>query len=655
MFAKLLIANRGEIACRIIRTAERLGIATVAVYSDADAGAMHVEMADEAHRLGPANATESYLHIERVIEIARSSGANALHPGYGFLAENAKLVEACEAEGITFVGPPADVVRAMGSKAEAKRRAERAGISVVAGYFGDDQSDRRLTEAAAAVGYPVLVKAVLGGGGRGMRIVESGDALRDALEGARRESMSAFGDDRLMIERYLGHPRHIEVQVFADAHGGCVHLFERDCSAQRRHQKIVEEAPAPGLSDALRRALGDAAVKLASAIGYVGAGTVEFLVQDDEFFFMEMNTRLQVEHPVTELITGTDLVEWQLRVAAGEALPVEQEKIRCSGHAVEVRLYCEDTENAFLPATGRLEALLLPEGRQGVRVDSGVRPGDDVTPYYDAMIAKIIAHGDDRAAAFERMDAALTHTVVSGVTTNLGFLGLLLKQKELVKGTLDTRFVSAWDGGSAFDFQPQWKWDVLAALALLTHRRERLRAPGPWGTLDSFRMNLLPFERVSFGRNGGQVEFSVLEGADGFELRGEGRNVRASARRRGAMLTGVIDGEAFVAHSEIRDADVELVWGGWRRSYSERVDGRALNELEASGGNLTSPMPGQVVKVFVEAGDRVEAGAALLVVEAMKIEHTIRAPADGRVEEMLYSVGDKVDEGAELVRLALDE
>ncbi len=429
MFKKLLIANRGEIACRIMRTAERLGISTVAVYSDADANAMHVEMANEAYRLGPAPALESYLHIERLMQVAEDCGADALHPGYGFLAENAALAEACEGANVTFVGPSADVVRVMGSKAQAKQRAIDAGIPVVTGYFGDDQSNERLCAEAANVGYPLLVKAVLGGGGRGMRVVEHAGDLVMALEAARRESLSAFGDDRLLLEHYLEHPRHIEVQVFADNHGHCIHLFERDCSAQRRHQKIVEEAPAPGLSETHRKALGQAAVTLASGVGYVGAGTVEFLVQDDEFFFMEMNTRLQVEHPVTELVTGTDLVEWQLRVASGEPLPLTQEEVPCKGHAVEVRLYCEDTENDFLPSTGRLDALELPVEFDGIRVETGVRRGDEVTPYYDAMIAKIIAHGDDRDSALARLRAALGRTIVSGVTTNLGFLSLLLKEK----------------------------------------------------------------------------------------------------------------------------------------------------------------------------------------------------------------------------------
>ena len=654
MFKKLLIANRGEIACRIMRTAERLGISTAAVYSDADANAMHVEMANEAYRLGPAPALESYLHIERLMQVAEDCGADALHPGYGFLAENAALAEACEGANVTFVGPSADVVRVMGSKAQAKHRAIDAGIPVVTGYFGDDQSDERLCAEAANVGYPLLVKAALGGGGRGMRVVEHAGDLVMALEAARRESLSAFGDDRLLLERYLEHPRHIEVQVFADNHGHCIHLFERDCSAQRRHQKIVEEAPAPGLSETHRKALGQAAVTLASGVGYVGAGTVEFLVQDDEFFFMEMNTRLQVEHPVTELVTGTDLVEWQLRVAAGEPLPLTQEEVPCKGHAVEVRLYCEDTENDFLPSTGRLDALELPVEFDGIRVETGVRRGDEVTPYYDAMIAKIIAHGDDRDSALARLRAALRRTIVSGVTTNLGFLSLLLKEKSFSRGVVDTRFVSRWENGNANAFRPQWKWDVLAALAVLVERHN-VHAASPWTSTDNFRMNLPPWERVALTRAGEGVEFQALSANGGFELRWEDRVAFASASRKDAMMTGVIGDEPFTAASFMRRDELELVWGGWRRNYAFGFDQMSMLELEAGGGTLASPMPGQIVKVFVRVGDRVEAGAPLLVVEAMKIEHTISAPARGRVEEVFYSVGDKVDEGVELVALALEE
>lgn len=653
MFRKLLIANRGEIACRIMRTAERLGISTVAVYSDADANALHVEMASEAYRLGPAPALESYLHIERLMQVVGDCGADALHPGYGFLAENAALADACEGADVTFVGPSADVVRVMGSKAQAKQRAIDAGIPVVTGYFGDDQSNERLCAEAANTGYPLLVKAVLGGGGRGMRVVEQAGDLVLALEGARRESLSAFGDDRLLLERYLEHPRHIEVQVFADNHGHCIHLFERDCSAQRRHQKIVEEAPAPGLSETHRKALGEAAVALASEVGYVGAGTVEFLVQDDEFFFMEMNTRLQVEHPVTELVTGTDLVEWQLRVAAGEPLPITQEEVPCNGHAVEVRLYCEDTENDFLPSTGRLDALELPVELEGIRVETGVRRGDEVTPYYDAMIAKIIAHGDDRDAALVRLRAALGRTIVGGVTTNLGFLSLLLKEKSFSRGVVDTRFVSRWENGNAYAFQPRWKWDVLAALAVLVERHS-VRAASPWTSVDNFRMNLPPWERVALARAGDCVEFQSLSTNGGFELRWEDRVAFASASRKDAMMTGAIGDETFRTASFIRRDELELVWNGWRRNYAFGLDQTSMLELEAGGGTLASPMPGQIVKVFVAVGDRVEAGAPLLVVEAMKIEHTISAPASGQVEEVFYSVGDKVDEGVELVALALD-
>ncbi|HZD25451.1 MAG TPA: acetyl-CoA carboxylase biotin carboxylase subunit, partial [Alphaproteobacteria bacterium] len=428
MFRKILIANRGEIACRVIRTARRLGIATVAVYSEADAGAMHVAMADEAVLLGPAPATESYLRADRIIEAAQRTGAEAVHPGYGFLSENAGFAEACAEAGITFIGPPAMAVRAMGEKAAAKAIMEKAGVPVVPGYHGEDQADDLLQQFAREIGYPVLIKAVAGGGGKGMRRVDDEDSFANALKGARREAKSAFGDDKVLVEKYLLRPRHIEVQVFADSHGEAVHLFERDCSIQRRHQKVVEEAPAPGMTAEMRRAMGEAAVAAAKAIGYVGAGTVEFIadvshgLSEDRFYFMEMNTRLQVEHPVTEMITGQDLVEWQLRVAAGDPLPLAQDELNIDGHAVEVRVYAENPQKKFFPSTGRLHRLRPPEEGPHLRVDTGVREGDEVTIYYDPMIAKLIVWGRDRDAAVRRLCAALTETRVAGVTTNADLL-----------------------------------------------------------------------------------------------------------------------------------------------------------------------------------------------------------------------------------------
>ena len=440
MFSKILIANRGEIACRVIRTARRMGIATVAVYSDADAGALHVAMADAARHIGPPAARESYLNIDAVVTAARDSGSQAVHPGYGFLSENADFAEACVAAGLVFIGPPAEAIRAMGSKAAAKAQMQAHGVPVVPGYHGDEQDQARLAAEAERIGFPVLIKASAGGGGRGMRIVEKADDFARALDGAKREAAGAFGDDRVLLERYLEEPRHIEVQVFGDHHGNIVHLYERDCSIQRRHQKVIEEAPAPGLDSKRRHAMGQAAVEAARAVGYVGAGTIEFIAEADAFYFMEMNTRLQVEHPVTEAVTGLDLVEWQLRVAAGETLPFQQEEILQRGHAIELRLYAENPDRGFLPATGILHGLRFPEG-EGVRVDTGVREGDAVTPFYDPLIAKIIAYGENRETARLRLVRALGDTAVLGLATNLGFLARVVTDADFAAGALDTGFI----------------------------------------------------------------------------------------------------------------------------------------------------------------------------------------------------------------------
>ncbi len=442
MFSRILIANRGEIACRVIRTARRMGIDTVAIYSEADEGAMHVAMADEARLIGPAPPRESYLNIDRVVAAARDSGAEAMHPGYGFLSENAEFAEACAAAGIVFIGPSPDAIRAMGSKAAAKALMEAHGVPVVPGYHGADQDDSLLLAEAEGIGFPVIIKASAGGGGRGMRVVADAGEFARALDGARREAKGAFGDDTMLIERYLERPRHIEVQIFGDSHGNIVHLFERDCSIQRRHQKIVEEAPAPGLTQERRLYIGEAAVAAARAVDYVGAGTVEFIAEDgaERFYFMEMNTRLQVEHPVTEAVTGLDLVEWQFRIAAGERLPLRQEEIALSGHAIEVRLYAENPARGFLPATGTLHRLHWPQG-EAIRVDTGVRPGDTVTPFYDPMIAKIIAHGSDRATARARLARALADTALLGVATNLGFLARIVADADFAAGAVDTGFI----------------------------------------------------------------------------------------------------------------------------------------------------------------------------------------------------------------------
>jgi len=698
MFERLLIANRGEIACRVIRTARRLGIRCIAVFSDADAGARHVEMADEAYRIGPPPARESYLDIEAILGAAKRGRADAIHPGYGFLSENADFAEACAARGIAFVGPPAGAIRAMGSKSEAKRLMAEAGVPLVPGYHGADQSPERLRREAEAIGWPALLKASAGGGGRGMRAVERAEDFDAALAGAKREAAAAFGDDAMLIERYVAEPRHVEVQVFADRHGNFVHLFERDCSAQRRHQKVIEEAPAPGVEGELRSAMCEAAVAAARAIGYEGAGTVEFLLdRSGEFWFMEMNTRLQVEHPVTELVTGTDLVEWQLRVAAGEPLPLAQDEIVLRGHAIEARLYAEDAARGFLPSTGRLVHLRVPEGEvpagagaapgaesetlptSGIRVDAGVRAGDTVSMYYDPMIAKVIAWGPDRSAAADRLAAALAATEIVGLTTNAGFLRSLVEHPRFRANEVHTRFIEErMEDLVSGDAEPPGDAELaIAAWALAScddaaAGSDRGGAPGdggvgdpwsPWNRRDHWRMNGIG-ERVVRLRSGGGdcdkvVEIAVRGGPDGattgtttYHLRlpsGRETSVRgepAAGRRWLVDIDGTRQAVTVVTQGE----RLTVFRGGRRLEFARHDPGAATGGLEMAGG-LTAPMPGRIVSVLVEPGESVREGQAVLVLEAMKMEHTLTAPADGTVEEVRFAPGDLVDEATELVVL----
>ncbi len=648
MFSKILIANRGEIACRVMRTAKRMGIATVAVYSEADAGALHVTMADEARLIGPAPARQSYLNGEAIIAAARETGAEAIHPGYGFLSENAEFAEACAVARIVFIGPPPAAMRAMGSKAAAKALMQQAGVPVVPGYHGDDQDPARLLAEAETIGFPVLIKASGGGGGRGMRIVNETAEFSRALDGAKREA-GAFGDDRVLIEKYLTAPRHIEVQVFADAHGHVVHLFERDCSIQRRYQKIVEEAPAPGLNEKLRRAMGEAAVAAAKAVGYVGAGTVEFIAEKDRFYFMEMNTRLQVEHPVTEAVTGADLVEWQLRVAAGEKFTRTQQDIALRGHAIEVRLYAENPDRGFLPATGTLHRLRLPT--EAARVETGVREGDAVTPFYDPMIAKIIAWGSDRAAARSRLARALAETGVLGVATNLGFLARVIGDKDYAAARLDTGFIERRK--AALLPPPAAAPDrAVAAAALFCLAAEPAgNRCDPWARRDGWRLNAPTAPRTLVFRHGDDVLSVAAAPA------GEGWELMIGERRCHAAACFVPDGAAALTLDGAQSRAIVLdhcdeiaVFGdgaGWRL---ERVDPLAPPAgADAHAGRLSAPMPGRVVQLLVASGDSVSQGQALIVIEAMKMEHTIAAPRDGTVEAVRYAVGDLVDEGAELI------
>jgi 3-methylcrotonyl-CoA carboxylase alpha subunit len=661
VFGKILIANRSEIACRVIRTARRLGIATVAVYSEADRNALHVELADEAWPIGPAPAPASYLNIGAILDAARASGAEAVHPGYGFLSENAEFAEACEASGIVFIGPPASAIRVMGSKAEAKRLMETHGVPLVPGYHGPDQVPDRLLEEAERIGFPVLIKASAGGGGRGMRVVESAAEFVAALTGAARETAAAFGDDRVLIEKYLLRPRHIEIQIFADTHGNTVHLFERDCSIQRRHQKVIEEAPAPGLDAKRRNAIANAAVTAAKAVGYVGAGTVEFVAEAGDFYFIEMNTRLQVEHPVTEAVTGLDLVEWQFRVAAGEALPLCQQQISPHGHAIEARLYAEDPERGFLPQTGTLHDLRLPPP-EFARVDSGVRQGDQVTPFYDPMIAKIIAYGEDRAAALMRLQRALAETAVLGVATNRDFLARLAADPELASAAIDTGFIERHRERLLPPRQPAPD-EVLAAAALARLRVREAAAKtaatssgdpfSPWARIDGWRLNGRTHQGIVLqdGAENRKVAATAQAGAWALQI-GDRAFVANGEPAADDSLRVVLEG----AHSSIRVLDCgreTLVFSGresWRFIELDPLVGAAGHDPTA--GRLTAPMPGRVTQLMVGPGSEVRRGQPLMTIEAMKMEHTVTAPADGVIEAVRFAIGDQVEEGVELITLA---
>ncbi|HEV8390507.1 MAG TPA: acetyl/propionyl/methylcrotonyl-CoA carboxylase subunit alpha [Dongiaceae bacterium] len=661
MFRKILIANRGEIACRIMRTAKRLGIGTVAVYSEADAGALHVEMADEAILLGPAPAAQSYLAIDKVIAAAVATGAEAIHPGYGFLSENARFAEACAKVGVTFIGPPAGAIHAMGSKSESKLLMEKARVPLVPGYHGAEQADSHLIAEAMRIGFPVLIKASAGGGGKGMRIVRAEHELPPAIEGARREAKSAFGDERLLIEKYLERPRHVEVQVFADAHGNAVYIHDRDCSIQRRHQKVIEEAPAPGLSDETRRRMGEAAVAAAKAVAYVGAGTVEFLYDNGAFYFIEMNTRLQVEHPVTEMIAGLDLVEWQLRVASGETLPEGQAELSRYGHAMEVRLYAEDPAKGFLPATGRIAHLAWPSAASNLRIDSGVRAGDAISTYYDPMIAKVIAWGEDRTAAAQRLRRALMETEIAGLATNAGFLIEVLGHPAFVEEEIDTGFIERHRadllpevGGT-----PERALALAAAFLVLSGGQRAAEAArhggdphSPWATTNGWRVNGEGGSSILLRDGAGQQRDARLtfSGERWSIAIDDGAPLRLTAPRidNGALVAGADHGRLRV--TIVQDGNQVTVIERGRATRVGRIDVLAEAEAASSGpGQLMSPMPGTVVRVMVEAGATVTRGQALMVVEAMKMEHTIAAHSDGVVRQIKFRAGDSVAEGVELI------
>lgn len=657
MFKSLLIANRGEIAVRVIRTARRMGLKTIAVYSDADANAYHVAEADEAYRIGPAPAAESYLRMDAILDAAARSGAGAIHPGYGFLSENAAFAEACEKAGIVFVGPPPSAIRAMGLKDAAKALMEKAKVPVVPGYHGDNRDAAFLGQQADKIGYPVLIKAVAGGGGKGMRRVDDPAAFAKELASAMREAGAAFGDDRVLVEKYVARPRHIEIQVFADGHGNAVSLHERDCSLQRRHQKVIEEAPAPGMPPEMREAMGKAAVAAAKAIGYRGAGTVEFIadatdgLKADGFWFMEMNTRLQVEHPVTEAITGLDLVEWQLRVAAGEHLPLAQKDIPLDGHAVEVRLYAEDPAKKFFPSTGRLARLRAPANMPHVRMDMGVREGDEVTMFYDPMIGKIVAHGETRRIALRTLRGFLARMEVAGPKTNLGFLIEALGHDAFIEGDIDTGFIDRHLDALLPPAEPSPRILALAAAAYLK-TRERSAGADPWSTTDQWVLGGRRAETVDFIAGGVAHLMKIEPGTDDASLiriNDGASTVSNTAMTSDGTLSATVDGTRLAAAFFANGGGFTLIHEGIATEFS------VVNPLDvdvasdADTGALKSPMPGKIVQVLTEAGATVKRGAALVVMEAMKMEQTLLAAADGKVAAVNVSVGDQVEAGAVLV------
>ncbi|NCP64269.1 MAG: acetyl/propionyl/methylcrotonyl-CoA carboxylase subunit alpha [Paraglaciecola sp.] len=665
MFSKLLIANRGEIACRIIKTAKRLGIQTVAVFSDADEHALHVKLADEAVYLGPAPAKESYLCAAKVIALASKVGADAIHPGYGFLSENPGFARLCEKHHIVFVGPPVKAIEAMGSKSAAKQIMQEAKVPLVPGYHGQDQNPDILQKHADDMGYPVLLKAAAGGGGKGMRQVWQASEFRSALDAAKREAMSSFNDDIMLVEKYLTQPRHVEIQVFCDNHGNGVYLFERDCSIQRRHQKVIEEAPAPGLSDTLRRQMGEAALKAANAIHYRGAGTVEFLLDTDgRFYFMEMNTRLQVEHPVTEMITGQDLVEWQLRVANNEPLPLQQDQLKLTGHAFEARIYAEDPANDFLPATGRLQLYTPPTENQHVRVDSGVIRGDTVSVYYDPMLAKLIVWDEDRDKALLRLQQALAHYHVEGVTTNLEFLAKLANNPAFMRAELDTSFIekhhAALFAATHHDVNTILPLATLLACLLSQKPAVTPYADGssPWLAKDTWRANARHHNTLHFEMEGESyaVTYLISDSGDStkIEVHCQDQRFVCSGAINGSVLTSTVNGHRQQHEFSVSANHYVLFTEQGTVRFTQQRPDLGLHDASAQHGGFNAPMNGTVVAILAEAGEAVAAGQSLIVIEAMKMEHALKAPSAGKVSEYFYQVGDLVDGGAELLNFVAE-
>ncbi len=663
MFNKILIANRGEIACRIIKTAKKMGILTVAIYSDADKDALHVHMADEAIYIGPSPSRESYLLGDNVIAAAVKTGAQAIHPGYGFLSENAGFCRECAKQNITFIGPPVAAIEAMGSKSAAKNIMEKANVPLVPGYHGDDQSSAIIKKAADDMGYPVLLKATAGGGGKGMRQVWSEAEFEEGLAAAKREAMSSFGDDTMLVEKYLTQPRHVEIQVFCDNHQNAVYLFERDCSVQRRHQKVIEEAPAFGMSEELRAKMGDSAIKSAQAIGYQGAGTVEFLLDvDGSFYFMEMNTRLQVEHPVTEMISDQDLVEWQLRVAAGERLPKLQDQLVLNGHAFEARIYAEDANNDFLPATGKLSLLKTPVESRHVRIDTGVRQGDEVSVYYDPMIAKLIVWDENRDKALKRLIKALSEYRINGVTTNIDFLYNLATSKPFITEDIDTGFIEKNHALIFHDTEQELINELpIAALYLVLSIEEKAQKlaqqsndpHSPWHQASAWRLNEAHIHSLVLSHSNNEYEISVeqrRQGTDAFYLINiNGQQFDCQGTLNGDTIIVNINGHRSQATVSQNENSISLYRTNGVFNFTHVLPDCGQHEIDESHGGLTAPMNGTMVSVLVKAGEYVEKNQALVIMEAMKMEHTIKAPSNGCVDEIFFNSGDMVDGGAALL------